>query len=220
MTLIALTGGIASGKSTIRERFATLGAHVFDADQFARDVVEPGTPALARIRERFGDRVIAEDGSLHRAALGAIVFADPDARAALEDIVHPAVQARAREQFARVRATDPHAVLVYEIPLLTEIGAVTGWDAIVLADADAEVRRERLIRLRGMEPEEAARRIASQADDSARRKAATHVIDTTGSLAETHAQVEAVWRELTAAQSADMQSSPRLSERSRRDTTG
>src|SRR3982751_6310072 len=124
MFLIGLTGGIASGKSTVARRLAELGAVHVDADALAREVVEPGAPALARIAEAFGPSVIAADGSLDRPALGAIVFSDPDARETLNGITHPAVWKRARELFAAADAADPESVVVYDVPLLAE--AATG----------------------------------------------------------------------------------------------
>lgn len=199
--LVALTGGIASGKSTVARRLEELGAVVVDADRIAREVVEPGTPALARIEERFGHGVIAADGSLDRAALGAIVFGDDDARRALNAITHPAVGDRSRALFAAAQAADPDAVVVYDVPLLVDErgdGRVDEFDRVIVVAADEETRIRRLVELRGMDEAEARRRIGSQAPESARLAIADDVIDSNGSLEETLAQVDALWPTLRA----------------------
>ncbi|QCR19282.1 dephospho-CoA kinase [Agrococcus sp. SGAir0287] len=192
MRLIGLTGGIAAGKSTVAARLAEHGAIVIDADRVAREVVEPGAPALARIAERFGDDVLA-DGALDRAALGAIVFADADARRDLERITHPAIQALVAERIA-VHADDPDAVVVYDVPLLVEARVPYDFDAIVVAHAPAEQRVARLVELRGVGREDAERRVRSQASDDERLAVATVVVDTSGTMEETIAQVDALWR--------------------------
>jgi dephospho-CoA kinase len=210
--LVALTGGIASGKSTVARRLARLGAVVVDADVLAREVVEPGTPALARIAEEFGTHVIAADGSLDRAALGAIVFGDDDARRALNAITHPAVGERSRALFDAAHAADPDAVVVYDVPLLIDghgNGRVDEFDRVIVVSADEETRARRLVELRGMDEAEARRRIASQAPEAARLAIADDVIDTTGTLEQTLAQVDALWQRLRAASlAAGSSSSP------------
>ncbi|NEM90177.1 dephospho-CoA kinase [Galbitalea soli] len=201
MKLIALTGGIASGKSTVSERFRQLGAVVVDADVLAREVVEPGQPALREIAHRFGDPVIGADGRLDRAALGAIVFADPRALADLGAITHPAIWRRARELFDRAEAADPHAVVVYDVPLLAEASAdrPLRFDHVVVVDAPVETRIQRMVELRGMSEDEARRRVSAQADDAARLALADDVIDAGGSLDETLRQVDALWQEIAPA---------------------
>lgn len=197
--LVALTGGIASGKSTVARRLAELGAVIVDADQVARDVVEPGTPALARIAETFGAGVIAGDGSLDRAALGAIIFADDDARRTLNSITHPAVGERSRALFADALANDPEAVVVYDVPLLVDEhgkGRAGQFERVIVVTADPEERVRRLTVHRGMDEGEARRRIASQAPEAARLAIADDVIDANGSLEETLAQVDALWDSL------------------------
>jgi dephospho-CoA kinase len=210
--LVALTGGIASGKSTVARRLARLGAVVVDADVLAREVVEPGTPALARIAEKFGAHVIAADGSLDRAALGAIVFGDDEARRALNAITHPAVGERSRALFDAAHAADPDAVVVYDVPLLIDghgNGRVDEFDRVIVVSADEETRARRLVELRGMDEAEARRRIASQAPEAARLAIADDVIDTTGTLEQTLAQVDALWQRLRAASlAAGSSSSP------------
>lgn len=196
MPLVALTGGIASGKSTIAARLADHGAVVVDADQIVRDVQQPGSPVLADIAAEFGVSMLATDGSLDRAALGARVFGDPDAVARLNAIVHPAVRLESARRFAAAFAADPGAVVVYDVPLLIEARASDPWELIVVAHAPAEVRRRRLVELRGMSGTDAAARISSQVSDDARLAVADVVIDTTGSIEETLRQTDDVWARL------------------------
>lgn len=197
MQLIGLTGGIASGKSTIARRLAEHGAVHLDADQLARDVVAPGTPALARIAERFGAAVISAEGALDRAALGALVFSDSGALADLEAIVHPAVQDLTRRLIAQAGERDPEAVVVYDVPLLVEAAVDHPWDLVVVADAPAELRVDRLIKLRGMSEDDARARVRNQASDEQRRAIADVVIDTSRSETETLAQADALWERLS-----------------------
>ncbi len=198
MALIALTGGIASGKSTIARRLAEHGAVIVDADAIVRDVQSAGSPVLARIADEFGPDVLDEDGGLDRAALGALVFSDDAARARLNAIVHPAVRAESAERFAAALAADPDAVVVYDVPLLVEARVDDPWDLIVVAHAPAPLRMDRLVALRGLTPDAARSRIAAQVDDRARLALADVVIDTAGSLEETHAQTDALWDRLRA----------------------
>jgi len=193
MPLIALTGGIASGKSTIARRLSDRGAVVVDADAIVRDVQAPGSPVLRKIADAFGSSVIAADGSLDRAALGALVFADDDARARLNALVHPAVKRESARRFAEALAADPDAVVVYDVPLLVETRADDPWDLIVVAHAPASLREQRLVELRGLSPADARARIAAQADDDARLAIADVVIDTAGTIAQTQVQTDAVW---------------------------
>ncbi|NQX33751.1 dephospho-CoA kinase [Herbiconiux sp. VKM Ac-2851] len=195
MFVIALTGGIAAGKSTVARRFAEHGAVVIDADRLAREAVEPGTPGLAAIAERFGPGVIDGDGRLDRPALGAIVFADEEARLDLNGITHPAVAALLKERLAETAQADPDAIVVYDVPLLAESGGRRDglFRFVVVVEAPAEVRVQRLIELRGMAADEAERRVASQASDEERRALADIIIDTGGTLDETVQQTDAAW---------------------------
>jgi dephospho-CoA kinase len=197
--LIGLTGGIASGKSTVARRLAERGAVAVDADQIAREVVEPGTPALAEIAATFGDGVLNADGSLNRAALGAIVFSDESSRLRLNAITHPAVLRRSTERFEEARRANPDAIIVYDVPLLVETANAYPFDLIVVAHADAETRIRRLVELRGMAADEATRRIRSQASDEERLAVADVVIDTDGTLEHTLAQADSLWERLTTA---------------------
>ncbi len=199
MPLIGLTGGIASGKSTVAARLAELGAVVVDADLLAREAVAVGSAGLARIREAFGDGVIAEDGSLNRPALGGIVFADPEALQTLNRITHPEVLRLSHEAFAAARAADPDAVIVYDVPLLAEARNRGEWDLIVVVEAPASMRADRLVEHRGMARDEAERRIGAQAGDEQRRAIADLIIDSSGSLEDTVAGTDAIWPTLRAA---------------------
>ena len=196
MPLVALTGGIASGKSTIARRLAEHGAVIVDADQIVRDVQQPGSPVLTAIADEFGDDVIRADGALDRAALGARVFGDDAAVRRLNAIVHPAVRAESARRFAEALRRDPGAVVVYDVPLLVEARADDPWELIVVAHAPAEVRSERLVELRGMTEADAAARIASQVSDDARLAIADAVIDTAGTLDDTLRQVDRLWETL------------------------
>lgn len=193
MPLLALTGGIASGKSTIAARLAELGAVIVDADQIVRDVQSPGSEVLARIADTFGAEVIAPDGTLDRAALGARVFGDDTALASLNAIVHPAVRAESARRFAAAFEADADAVVVYDVPLLVEARVDDPWDLIVVADAPAALRERRLVELRGMDAAQARARIAAQVSDEQRRAVADVLIDTTGTLEGTRSQVDALW---------------------------
>lgn len=197
MTLVALTGGIASGKSTIARRLAEHGAVVIDADALVRELQQPGTDVTRAIGEAFPG-VVRADGSLDRAALGAVVFSDRDALATLNGIVHPAVRAESQRRFEVARAADPDAVVVYDVPLLAEARGTGEWDLVVVAHAQAEVREDRLVAHRGMRREDARARIANQASDAERLALADVVIDTGGSLEDTLRQADALWERLTA----------------------
>ncbi|MDN3444998.1 dephospho-CoA kinase [Microbacterium sp. APC 3901] len=198
MPLIALTGGIASGKSTIARRLAELGAVIVDADQIVRDVQAPGSAVLSRIEEVFGADVIAEDGALDRAALGAKVFADPEQLARLNAIVHPAVRAESQRRFEAAASADPETVVVYDVPLLVEARVDDPWDLIVVAHAPAGERRRRLVELRGMAEQAAQERIDAQVSDERRLAIADEIVDTSGSLGETIRQTDALWERIRA----------------------
>ena len=196
MSLIALTGGIAAGKSTIARRLAEHGAVIVDADALVREVQAPGSAVLARIAEAFGQDVIRPDGSLDRAALGARVFGNDADIARLNELVHPAVQELSYARFSEAREADPGAIVVYDVPLLARAGADDAWDLVVVAHAPAAVRAERLQHERGLSDVEAAARIAAQVSDEERLAMADVVIDTSGSMEQTREQTDALWRRL------------------------
>ena len=193
MVRVGLTGGIASGKSMVADELAARGAIIIDADLLAREVVEPGTPALAAIIDRFGAQVL-RDGQIDRARLAQIVFADPHARRDLERIVHPAVRARAAEL---ERAASDAAVVVHVIPLLVETGQDEDFDVVVTVDADHETQIQRLMVRNGFTRAEAESRIAAQASREDRRRAADVVVDNAGSLTQLREQIDALWAELS-----------------------
>ena len=193
MPLVALTGGIASGKSTIARLLAEHGAVIVDADQIVREVQQPGSPVLSAIADEFGGDILLPDGALDRAALGARVFGEDTAVRRLNAIVHPAVRAESARRFADALRADPEAVVVYDVPLLVEARSDDAWELVVVAHAPAEVRRRRLVELRGMSEADAAARIASQVSDDARLAMADAVIDTTGTIGDTARQVDELW---------------------------
>ena len=190
---VGLTGGIGSGKSAVSRLLAELGAVVIDADLIAREVVEPGTPALAEIVEAFGPEVLRPDGTLDRPALGARVFADPADLARLNAIVHPRVGERTAALLAEASGAE---VVVHDVPLLVENGLSEMYDAVVVVAADPATQLDRLVRLRRMSKEEAEQRIAAQAPLADKLAVATHVVHNDGPLEELAPQVERVWAAL------------------------
>lgn len=195
MLKVGLTGGIGAGKSAVSRLLGELGAVVVDADLIAREVVEPGTEGLRAVRAEFGDAVLAPDGSLDRAALGAVVFADPERLAALNAVVHPLVAARSAELEA---AAGPDAVVVHDVPLIAENGLAPLYDRVLVVDASEETQLDRLTRLRGMTEADARARMAAQASREERLAVADVVIDNDGSLADLEARVRQVWSGLLA----------------------
>ena len=187
---LGLAGGIGSGKSTVSARLAEHGAVVIDYDRLAREAVEPGTPGLAAIAERFGNEVIAKDGSLDRDALGTVVFGDDTARADLEAITHPAIFELATALEATV-ADD--GVVVHDLPLLVEAGMATLFDLVVVVDVPGYVQVDRLVTLRGMTEAEARARLAAQASREERAAVADVVLDNTGTIEDLEARVDELW---------------------------
>jgi dephospho-CoA kinase len=194
---VALTGNIASGKSTVVEMFRRWGATIIDADVLARQAQAPGTEVLAAIARRFGSDVIASDGTLDRAALRGKVMGDNAALAALNAIVHPAVQRSREVLLAAVReGKDPHAIVVNDIPLLFEVLDPAQFDVVVLVDAPMAIRRTRLRALRGLTNEQADQMIASQMASDRKRARSHYVIDNAGSREDLEHAARRVWEEL------------------------
>lgn len=191
---IGLTGGVASGKSTVAGMLTELGAVVIDADAIAREVVAAGTPGLAAVVAEFGEELLTEDGELDRPAMGRLVFHDDAARRRLEAIVHPLVFERYAEQEA---AAPEGALVVHDIPLLVESGRGSEFDAVVVVDVPRELQVERMLRDRGWTLVDAEARIAAQATREQRLAVATHVIENTGTLEELRARVAEVHAALT-----------------------
>lgn len=193
MLRVGLTGGIGSGKSSVSAQLRDLGATIVDYDLLARQVVEPGAPALAAIAARFGPSVISSDGTLIRPALGAIVFADPQARRDLEAITHPAIRAASA---ALESAAGSDAVVVHDNPLLVEMGGAAHCDVVVVVDLPEELQIDRLVSDRGMTADEARARMAAQASRADRLAVADFVIDNSGSRDQLADRVRALWTDL------------------------
>ncbi|WP_410538984.1 dephospho-CoA kinase [Streptomyces sp. KL2] len=193
MLSVGLTGGIGAGKSEVSRLLGEYGAVIVDADRIAREVVEPGTEGLAAVVAEFGEEVLAPDGTLDRPRLGSIVFGDPERLKALNAIVHPLVGARSAEL---QRAAGEDAVVVHDVPLLTENGLAPLYDLVVVVDASPATQLDRLVRLRGMDEEDARGRMAAQATREQRLAVADIVIDNDGPLEKLEPQVAEVWRRL------------------------
>ncbi|MBU6535150.1 dephospho-CoA kinase [Streptomyces sp. NPDC057245] len=193
MLSVGLTGGIGAGKSEVSRLLVEYGAVLIDADRIAREVVEPGTPGLAAVVDAFGEDVLTEDGRLDRPKLGSIVFADQEKLAALNSIVHPLVGERSR---ALEEAAAEDAVVVHDVPLLTENGLAPLYDVVVVVDTDPATQLDRLVRLRGMTEQDARARMAAQATREQRRDIADVVVDNDVPLEELRHRVHEVWAEL------------------------
>lgn len=188
MVIVGLTGGIGAGKSTVANMFAQLGALVVDADQLARAAIEPGSSGFDEVIATFGEKVL-RDGEIDRAKLGEIVFKDVQQRKKLEAIIHPRVQEALAQ---KIKTLNPGDVLVYEIPLLVETGAADKFDYIITVEADIENRLDRLFE-RGMDEDEAERRIAAQASQAEREAVADRVIINDGDRADLFAECARIW---------------------------
>ncbi len=193
MLHIALTGGIAAGKSTAAAAFARHGAVVIDSDLLAREAVAPGSPGLRAVLETFGSDVVCADGSLDRAQLARIVFADEVARQRLEAIVHPFVRARSVELVA---ALPEEATVVHDLPLLVETGMADEFDLVVVVDVPVQVQVDRLMAQRGMSDSDAHARVAAQAGRKERLAAADEVLDGGGDVEALVADVDELWERL------------------------
>lgn len=192
---IGLTGGIACGKSTVAAMLVRRGALLVDADRIAREVVEPGTPVLAQVIERFGADLLQEDGSLNRKKLGERIFGDPEARRDLEQLLHPPIRATMRERMRAYQSEFPDRLVVVDIPLLYESGLQSMVEQVMVVYVPREVQLTRLIARDGLSPEQAEQRLQSQMPIEEKRRLADILIDNTGSLEETEKQIDAFWTE-------------------------
>jgi dephospho-CoA kinase len=201
MIVAGLTGGIASGKSTVAEIFSELGAAVIDSDRLAREAVARGSPGWQAVVARFGQAVLSADGDIDRRRLADIVFADPAERAALEGIVHPYVRAESDRRIAALRRAGTHAVVILDVPLLFEAGmhAGRGLGAVIVVWVPEEVQRERLMARDRIGADEADRRIRAQMPIERKKALADRVIDNSGSRERTRAQTREVFRWLVEA---------------------
>ena len=192
---VALTGGIATGKSHVRARFEALGVPTIDSDVLAREAVAPGTSGLAAVVDRFDRDVLRSDGTLDREKLAKIVFADPDARRALEAIVHPEVRRATDEWFAALDA-DRHPYAIADVPLLYEVGRDRDFDVVVVAACDPDTQVQRVMKRDGVSEADARQRIAAQLPIAQKVRRAEHVVRTDGTYEDTNRQVSAVFERL------------------------
>ena len=198
MLKVGLTGGIASGKSTVSEAFARLGAKVLDADKVAREVVLPGQPAWLKLQQAFGPEFFLPDGEVNRSKLRRLVFADPEERGKLNAIVHPEVMREIDFRFEQLTSSAEHAVVLVDIPLLIEVGVAHRFDKLVVVYANESVQVMRLMQRDGLSREEARQGLSVQIDLREKARKADFVIDNSGTPGETQVQVEKVWQELLA----------------------
>lgn len=192
---IGLTGGIATGKSTVAKLLTERGANLIDLDKIAREVVEPGQPALHAIAERFGQAVLQPDGSLDRKKLGAVVFSDLEERKALEAITHPAIRAVMKERMARYEAEEPDRLVVVDVPLLFESKLESYFEQVMVVYVPRETQLRRLIERDALTPEEADKRLAAQMDIEEKKRRADILIHNTGTPEDTDRQIDRFWRE-------------------------
>lgn len=198
MLEVGLTGGIASGKSTVARMFVDLGAHLVDTDVLSRQAVEPGSPGLAAIVQAFGPGVLGPEGGLDRRGLREVVFRDPAARARLNAIVHPRVRELMAGELAHWRAVDPAGIVLVDVPLLFESDWVGRFAAVVLVYVPRAVQIQRLMKRDGVSRSQARAALSAQMDIEQKRGLAQFVVDNSGPITDTHSQVRAVWAGLCA----------------------
>jgi len=196
MLKVGLTGGIASGKSTVAQIFASLGAKVLDADEVAREVLLPGQPAWTRLRQAFGKEFFHADGKVKRKLLRKLVFADPEKRSQLNGIVHPEVMREINRRSEVLSSSAQTEVLLVDVPLLLELGVANRFDKIVVVYVGESIQIHRLLQRDGISEEEAAQTLKIQMALNKKVEQADYVIDNSGPLEETLAQVKRVWQEL------------------------
>jgi|SRR6185295_12797163 len=196
MLKVGLTGSIAVGKSFVLSVLGELGCATFDADKIAHSVMEPGRPAFEDIVREFGREVLAYDGSIDRAKLGAIVFADEPRRKRLNEIVHPRVIEEQNRLLREVEASSPDGIAVMDAALIIESGGYKRFDKLIVAFCDRETQIQRLMRRNGVTREDAERRIAAQMSSEEKRRYADYEIETSGTFDQTRARVTDVYKEL------------------------
>jgi dephospho-CoA kinase len=196
MLRVGLTGGIASGKTAVSKIFASFGAKVLDADEVAREVLLPGQPAWTKLRQAFGQEFFHPDGTVKRKQLRKLVFADPEKRSQLNAIVHPEVMKEINRRSEIFSSSDQTEVLLVDVPLLLEVGLVNRFDKIVVVYVSESVQISRLLQRDGISEEEAKQALKAQMALSKKVEQADYVIDNSGTLEETQAQVKRVWQEL------------------------
>jgi len=198
MLRVGLTGGIASGKSTVGRMLGELGCRVIDSDRITRQLFEAGSPVNAAVAEAFGPRVVASDGTIDRKILGELVFENTELRQKLNSIVHPAINQRQSEFLAQAAAEDSHAIGIVEAALIVEVGTYRNYDKVIVVTCSPKIQRERLRERSGLTPQQIETRIASQMPLEEKIKVADFVIDNSGDIGKTRQQVEEVYRQLRA----------------------
>ena len=199
MLRVGLTGGIATGKSTVGAMFVELGCHLIESDQITHQLFEPGQAVHAAVVKQFGNRILAPDGTIDRRILGDIVFKDPQARAKLNGLVHPAIIQRQQEWLQEMEAQDPHGIAIVDAALMIEVGTYKNYDKVIVVTCSPEMQRERLRARSALSEEEIESRIRSQMPAEEKIKYADFVIDNSGSIESTRVQVETVYQQLRAA---------------------
>lgn len=197
---VALTGGIATGKSYCLAKFGELGAATIDADALARQAVAPGTAGFNAVQSRFGSAILSPEGGLDRAALGRLVFSNADARRALEAIIHPAVYAAIERWFVSLGGTVPSRVAIAAIPLLYETGRQGDFSVVIVTTCPPEQQLDRLMSRGDLTSDEARQRIAAQMPPEEKAARATYVIDTSGTFENTDGQVREIWARMAKSQ--------------------
>ena len=196
MLRVGLTGGIATGKSTVGAMFVELGCHLIESDQITHQLFEPGQAVHAAVVKQFGNRILALDGTIDRRILGGIVFRDPQARGKLNSLVHPAIIQRQQEWLKEMQAQDPHGIAIVDAALMIEVGTYKNYDKVIVVTSSSELQKERLRARSALSDEEIESRIRSQMPNEEKIKYADFVIDNSGSMESTRVQVETVYRQL------------------------
>jgi len=196
MLRVGLTGGIATGKSTVGAMFVELGCHLIESDQITHQLFEPGQAVHAAVVKQFGNRILALDGTIDRRILGGIVFRDPQARGKLNSLVHPAIIQRQQEWLKEMQAQDPHGIAIVDAALMIEVGTYKNYDKVIVVTSSSELQKERLRARSALSEEEIESRIRSQMPNEEKIKYADFVIDNSGAIESTRVQVETVYRQL------------------------